>query len=339
MSDNDLRIGIVGLGFGRWHAQTLVNLDGARLVAVADRRAPDLHDFASRYGATPYPDAIEMIQRAELDVVSVCVSPRGRGPVLEASAARGVAMFVEKPWATDVKQARRYAEICRASSAPVMVGFSFRFHPAVRRLRALIDSELGPARLASGHYVHAWLPPADFWLWDPANGNGFINENACHLLDVVCHLLGRPTRVSAEAANFSGSPSEDAVVVTLRFQSGSLAALTFALASKRGMVASPRLDLVTENGKAALLGKDHIWHGLEWAPAGDAHTYRLQAPPETAAATRYTDAWRHFLHCVRDAATPSSPIEDGVRGVELAAAIGQAIRIGAAVELDAVGPM
>ena len=334
MSDTDLRIGIVGLGFGRWHAQTLAHLDGARLVAVADRRAADLNGFAGRYGATPYPDAIKMIEQAELDAVSVCVSPKARGPVLEAAATRGLAMFVEKPWAADVEQARRYAEICRASPAPVMVGFSFRFHAAVRRLRTLIDQELGPVRLASGHYVHAWLPPAGSWLWDPANGNGFINENACHLLDVVCHLLGRPTRVSAEAANFSGSPSEDTAVATLRFESDGLAALTFALASKRGMVASPRLDLVTENGKAALLGKDHIWHGSAWSSLGDTETHRLRAPPEAASATRYTDAWRHFLDCVRDSASPSAPIEDGVRGVELAAAIGRAVRTGRAVEIN-----
>ena len=53
----------------------------------------------------------------------------GRGDVhAQAAVRRGVALFVEKPWAATVEQAERLAALCGDSRAPVMTAFSFRFH-------------------------------------------------------------------------------------------------------------------------------------------------------------------------------------------------------------------
>ena len=56
-----IRIGVIGLGFGRHHVRTLANMPDAQLVAVADR-SPDLpgglEGFAAAYGAAAYRDAL-----------------------------------------------------------------------------------------------------------------------------------------------------------------------------------------------------------------------------------------------------------------------------------------
>lgn len=330
---NEVRIGVLGLGFGQAHLQTLVNLPGVKVAAIADRSSEDLDRVAGHFGCRAFRDGVEMIHGGGLDAVSVCISPKSRGAILEAAAEKDVALFVEKPWASDPEQARRYARIVEGMRSPVMAGFSFRFHPAVQRLKELLDGQLGPVQLLSGHYVHAWLPPADFWLWDRENGNGFLNENSCHLLDVVCFLMGKPTRIQAEGANFSGSPSEDSVVLTLRFENGGIAALALGLADARGLRRSPRIELVAANGRAELVGDDHIWKALRWNLSGEKESREFKKDPERLAATRYSAALGKFVEAVRDGATAPVGVEDAVQAVDLAAAVRQSLESGRAVEI------
>jgi predicted dehydrogenase len=328
-----VRIGVVGYRFGQQHVSTLVNMPEAQLVAVADLESQNLQTAAQKYGFTPYQDAIEMLNREQLDAISICTSPKWRQPLIEAAAAKSLAMFIEKPWAGNRQHARQLAEICRRSNAPVMAGFSFRFHPAITKLRELLDGELGAPRMLNGQYVFGWLPPANHWLWDPANGNGFINENACHLLDAVCHLLGRPVRVTAEGGRFMQRPMEDSAAVVLRFESGAIAALTCGGIGASAFDDYPRIELQTASGQACLHGCHHIWNSLSWATARDTAVRHHSASPEQLGATRYTHAFQHFFRCIREGTPPSASVDDGVLIVDLAMAIMESSRTGQTVTL------
>jgi myo-inositol 2-dehydrogenase/D-chiro-inositol 1-dehydrogenase len=335
-----LRIGVIGLKFGRQHVRTLANMDDAQLVAVADRN-PVLHGapgglevYAASYGARAYHDGIDMIEREELDAVSLCVSPRGRAPLIVAAADAGLPMFVEKPWASDLEHARQLARLCRDHEATVMVAFSFRFHPAIVRLRALIDGELGSPWLLNGEYVFNWVPPAGHWLWDPGNGNGFFNENSCHLFDALCYLLGDPVSVMAEATNPMGAPSEHAAAIALRFADGAIAALTVGGIGAGAFREFPRIDLVAAHGQARLSGREHIWDRLSWATREGDAVHQVIRPPEALGSTRYTHAFQHFFECIRAGVQPSVGVEDGVKTVALAMAVYESARTGNKVNID-----
>ncbi len=334
-----LRVGVIGLRFGRQHVRTLANMEGVKLVAVADRggeweQAPgSLEAYARHYGASAYRDGIAMMDGEELDAVSLCTSPRTRAPLIEHAARQGIALFVEKPWATDLAHAQELARLCRQHQAFVMTAFSFRYHPAIVRLRELMAGELGPGWLLNGEYVFGWRPPDDAWLWDPANGNGFFNENSCHLFDAVCSLLGDPVSVTAQAINPLGTPSEHAAAVTLRFAQGAVAALTIGGIATRAFRRFPRIDVVTANGQAHLFGREHVWDGLRWATrdADDAH--ELLRPPEALGSTRYTHAWQHFVECVRTGRQPETGVEAGVRAVAVAMGVYESARGGQPVSI------
>jgi len=153
---NQIRIGVIGLGFGQLHVHALANMSQARLAAVADLKADlpgGLDAYAARYGANAYRDGIEMIEKENLDAVSICTSPLYREALITAAARKGLPMFVEKPWATNLAHAQKLADACERYHARVMLGFSFRFHPVVVNLRQLIDGRLGAGLLLSGEYV------------------------------------------------------------------------------------------------------------------------------------------------------------------------------------------
>lgn len=329
-----LRVGVVGLGFGEHHVRTLTNLGDVHLVAVADNVDDRRKRIADAYKAHGYSDGVEMLEKEELDAATVCVSPRFREPLLRAAGRRSVPLFVEKPWAGNLAQARRLQRIVEEMSLPVMLGFSFRFHPAVVRLRALMDGDLGAGWMANGEYVFDFLPPPEAWLWDPENGGGIFTENSCHLFDAVCSLMGEPEWVSAAGGTYVGRPSEEAAAVTIRFDGGGVAALTIGGIGARAFHEFPRLDVYTENGHAKLRGENHTWVELEWALRSESETHKFSGYPEQLGSTRYTHALRQFVDCIRSGTPSPATVADGVRSVRLAQAVYRSVRSGSPVAMS-----
>lgn len=331
-----VRIGVIGLRFGQHLVRTLANMPGVKLAAVADRSShfvEGLDAYAAGVGAKAYIAGMSMIEQEALDAVVLAISPKHRASLIEAAARRGLPMFVEKPWAVNTAHARQLADLCERLNATVMLGFSFRFLPAIIRLKTLLTADLGDPWILNGNYIFAWIPPADSWLWNSENGGGFFNENSGHLFDAVCYLMGQPVSVMAEASNFTGSPSEDAACVTLRFENGGIAALTIGGVGTKAIKNYPYINLFTANGQAQLIGHEHIWDSLTWTTHDASTKQTFAAAPESLGSTRYTTAMQHFVECVRSGAKPTATVEDGILAVTLAEAIYESARTGKKVLL------
>ena len=331
-----IRFGVIGLRFGRNLVSTLAHLDDAQLIAVADRSTEfplGIEAYAARYGAKAYKDSGTMLEHEELDAIIVATSPRRRAEVIEQAAKLNLPMFVEKPWATNLDHAQELATLCKQHNATVMLGFSFRFLPAITRLKALMAGELGAGWMLNGNYTFSWIVPSEHWLWSPENGNGFFNENSGHLFDAVCYLMGKPVSVMAEGGNFTNSPSEDSAAVTMRFENGGIAALTIGGIGTGAISNYPQINVYTANGQAQLNGEGHIWKSLNWTTRGDATTQTLTTSPEALGDTRYTHAIKHFIECIRSGEQPTATIEDGVTAVALAEAVYESARTGKKVIL------
>ncbi|MCY3832616.1 MAG: Gfo/Idh/MocA family oxidoreductase [Chloroflexi bacterium] len=331
------KVAVVGLRFGQFLVRALAHLEGAQLVALADRSpkiVEGLDTYAARYGAKAYRSSDDMFANEALDAVAIATAPRARAAIIEQAAARGIAMFVEKPWATNPSHAAQLAAICQRHDATVMLGFSFRFHPVIARLRKLLDGELGEGWMLNGEYVFDYLPPEDGWFWDPANGNGMFNENSCHLFDAVCYLMGKPVSVTAEAARFVGRPSEEAAAISLKFESGGIAALTVGGYGANAHWDYPRIDITTRHGQARLRGRHHMWDSLAWAKRSEDTVSAYTQPAEILGTTRYTHAFTHFFERLRTGEQPSATIEDGMLSVAIADAVAKSARSGVKVSLD-----
>jgi predicted dehydrogenase len=326
-----LRIGVVGLGFGLQHVRTLANLADAQLVAVSDRNNSQLESVAQKYGATPYRDALEMIEKEGLDALSICTAPHTRAGLIEAAAKKNLPMLIEKPWSASVEQGKQLQALC--GEALVMPAFSFRFHPVVVRLKTLLESELGNGWILNGNYLFGWNPPSEGWLWKKDSGGGFFNENSCHLLDVICYLLGEPISVMAEATNPQNSPSENAAALSIAFASGAIAALTLGGVGAGAWKETGRIDLIAEKGQARLTAREHVWEKLEWTRRGDDSVQTLHSNPEALGETRYSHGFRHFLQCIKTGEKPTATLADGLRCVALAEAIYKSAHTGQKVKI------
>ena len=149
------RIGIIG--FAHMHINNVAALYAehpqVEIVACADtvpdkpelREAPytrvwNLKNAQTKIGISQtYDDYYEMLEKEQLDIV-ICCSENAKHPdVVEACAAAGVNVCVEKPMAMSLSYALRMVRACQAAETKMIINWPITWSPAARKAKSLID--------------------------------------------------------------------------------------------------------------------------------------------------------------------------------------------------------
>jgi predicted dehydrogenase len=134
-----LRLGVVGVGsLGRHHARILSTLPGVDLVAVVDTNAERAAESALANRSRALADFRALL--GEVDAVTIAVPTELHREVALPFLAAGVPVLVEKPLARSVAEADSMIEAAARAGAPLAVGHTERFNPAVVAARPLIDN-------------------------------------------------------------------------------------------------------------------------------------------------------------------------------------------------------
>jgi len=213
---NRLRLGVIGAGaWGRNHVRTVAGLADAELAAVCDLDAKVRERVGRQHpSAHVTADVADRLSRVDAVVVA---SPAGTHATLALQCIEaGKPCLVEKPFALSVHDAEAVARAAAARRVPVLAGHLLLFHPAVERLRALVQGgELGRIYYLYGLRVNLGQVRADenaLWSFGP------------HDVSVALYLLGEaPVRVAAHGRSYLQPKVEDVVFLTMEFGSGVLA--------------------------------------------------------------------------------------------------------------------
>ncbi len=340
---NDVRIGIIGLNLGQWQIETLAALGGAQVAAVADNaaqiRVPNkgqmtVADYAESIGAAAFADGVEMIREADLDAVSVCVSPKWREPLLAAAAQKGLPVLMEKPMACCTAQAERLAKIAADAGIMFMMEYPLRYYPAMMKLKSLLDEgPLGKPLSVTAELQASHRPGENHWLWDPCNGNGYLNECITHLYDTLCFVCGKPRKVYASGGSYWG-PADMAAsaAAVIEFANGSSAAINGGGLGSRAFRGPMYVHVYAENGEALVTGPTWMYDKIEWAlHEDDEKSVEVFDLPPRRQIMRYN--MEHFIECVREGNTPSCGAEDGLNAMRIVDGLKQSIAAGQAVAL------
>ena len=140
---SELRIGLIGLGqVGKVHVNAYRTLQGARLVAVAEPHKPSLDALDPALGVATYSDAKTMLDEQKLDIVTIATPCATHEAITLMAAERGINVLCEKPIALTPEAARRMIEGCSKAGVRLFYGSTYRFLPAVRKTRALVQEGL-----------------------------------------------------------------------------------------------------------------------------------------------------------------------------------------------------
>lgn len=140
-----IRVLVAGLGnMGRSHALAYHRDPAFELVGLVNRSAPTLDPALAGYAVTP--DFHEALARLKPDLVCVSTYSDSHADYAIAAMEAGAHVFVEKPLATTVADARRVADCAARTGKKVVVGYILRHHPSWMRL-------IAEARALGGPYV------------------------------------------------------------------------------------------------------------------------------------------------------------------------------------------
>jgi predicted dehydrogenase len=145
-------------------------------------------------------------------------------PCIEA-ARRGKHVLCEKPLGMTAEESHLMWREAEAAGVVNMCGFNYRFVPAVRLARELLEAgDLGDVVHFRARYLQSWGWDADegVWRFDPAQaGTGAIGDLGTHIIDIARYLVGEITAVSAHVrAIVPGRRVDDHFVATIEFENG-----------------------------------------------------------------------------------------------------------------------
>lgn len=226
------RVGIIGAGdIAVMHAQAYGELaEECELVAIADTdedRARRLAEAAGTEVET-FADYCRLLEREDIDVVSVCTPPYVREAPIVAALAAGKHVMAEKPLAASLEECDAMLGAAAKHNRKLAVMLQTRFELSVRQIRHLVASGAIGAPLFASAANHHWRGERYYgkpWrgTWERERG-GVLMNLGIHTLDVLLWTLGELSSVRADMATLGNRiETEDAAAASLKFACGALA--------------------------------------------------------------------------------------------------------------------
>ncbi len=234
-TSSPLRHAVIGVGAGIYHLhQAGLTLDDVQVVGVSDVVPNPGQERADELDAPFYLDHRKMLAETKPDV-TVIITPHPFHAALAIDALNaGSHVLVEKPIAVQVAEADAMIAAAEANNRLLAVNFQHRFRPDVQAIKQLISSGgLGKIQRVTG--VQPWLRTAAYFrqagwrgTWK-GEGGGVLMNQAPHDLDLLCYLVGLPSRLFALAnTRFHAIETEDTVTALLEWPDGGQGSLYFS---------------------------------------------------------------------------------------------------------------
>ena len=351
-----LRVGLLGLNYGaRVHLPAYKASGKYELVAVC-ARSPGRAEAVAREHKVPlwFSDPRPLIARPDLDLVSIATPPGTHGRFAAAALAAGKHVVAEIGLVPTAADARVLADMARDNHRIAAAAYVLRFLPMLRTVSEMLaQNAIGKPRLMRFNFFESFLarPEPDWrlnWMWDAGSGGGVLATYVAHALDLARRWFGPVCEVDATLATLAEldslaggrHPAEDTGRVTLRFDSGVLAAFDFSAA-----VARARTSIELHGSEASLL-VDGFGDELSLLPMGEDKARPVYPAPalleETRGQSGVPGAFQQFLSLVaQGAAAGSAPpdlptFDDGLEVARLVDAVRLAAREGRRVRLDEI---
>lgn len=242
-----------------------------------------------------------------------------------ACANAGCHLLLEKPVSDRMDGLAELKSVVAERAVRVLVGFQFRFHPALRRIQALLrDGTIGVplhGRAVWGEHLPSWHPWEDWHVGYAARPDlgGGVHHTICHPIDYLRMLFGDPVGVSAMLTTDGhlGLDVAEAADVLLRFGGGATAQFHLDYWSQPAV---HRLEVLGSRGSVEwdyIQGTFRIWDN-------DAGSWRSESYPGVPERNGLFQAeTKHFLDVVSGRENPICTLDDGIDAVRLCVAIEQ----------------
>ncbi|MFC6331813.1 Gfo/Idh/MocA family protein [Paenibacillus septentrionalis] len=259
---SQVRIGMVGYKFmGKAHSNAyrvlpmfFPNSTVPQMKAICGRNQEALETARKQFGwEEAVTDWRELLKRDDIDLIDINAPSDAHKEIAIAAARAGKHIFCEKPLALTLSDAREMLAEAEAAGVKHMVGFNYRFAPAVQLAKKLIDEgRIGKINHFRGQFLQDWIMDPQFplvWrLQKEIAGSGSLGDLGAHVIDMARYLVGEFSEVIGMSETFikerpiaenmtglsakGGSSTEmgqvtvdDATLMMARFENGALGSI------------------------------------------------------------------------------------------------------------------
>lgn len=197
----EIRVGILGTGIiAHEHAQRYQAIEGVKIVAACDILSDKLNKFCDKYGIEHrYADYRKMLERDDIDAVSVCVHNNLHTPLAIAVMKSGKDCYCEKPLAGTYKDALAIVNAAKETGRKLHVQLAFLYIAGTHAAKKLIaDGKLGKIYHARSYgYRRRGRPFVDGYAEKEFNskywaGGGALYDMGVYHISRLLYLLDLP---------------------------------------------------------------------------------------------------------------------------------------------------
>lgn len=346
---SEVGMGIIGCGaIAPIHAQSIVDIQDAKLVAVSDVVEESARKLADRFPAAVYTDYHELLKRDDIQAVSLCVPSGMRAEIAEACAKAGKHILAEKPLEVNSERIDRVIKAVDAAGVRLGCIFQYRFADGPAQIRKALDSgRFG--RLVLGDAYIKWYRSQEYYnsgAWRGTrklDGGGCLMNQGIHQIDLLLWFFGPVKTVTAQTAlvGHTGIEVEDLACAMLTFENGAMGVVEGSTAIWPGHPA--RVEVHGTEGSAVLEdGELKSWSFKTEAPEDAAVLSGMKGAVLGSGASDPISSLKHeghrrqiedFIHALRDNREPAIDGREGRRSVELIEAIYRSAESGKTVTL------
>ena len=226
-----IKTAVLGLGkMGLSHLAIARAHPDIELVAGCDSSSY-LTDVLSTYsGLKCHADFDRLLSEEKLDAVLIATPSRSHAAMVTKALERGLHVFCEKPFVLDPADGARLVELAQQRRVVNQVGYHYRFVGAFQEAARIVRS----GALGEVHHVRAEAygpvvlrPSGSTWRSAKVEGGGALYDYACHALDLLNYVAGKPAGVQGVVRHGVFSRDvDDEVYALFRYPGGASAQLS-----------------------------------------------------------------------------------------------------------------
>jgi len=298
-----LGVAVIGTGFwGKNHARVYKELESTELVAVCDQEAQRAKKVADQFSVKAFTDSARMLQDEAIEAVSICTWSTSLAREALKALKAGKHVLVEKPMATNTRQAQKLLLTAEENGLHFTVGFLMRFIPGIQDIREAVKTrKIGDLVCATAKRVSQWP--------ERIGDVGVVKDTAIHDIDVVRFIFGEdPVNVYAKTGCMRHRKFEDYAQIMLTFKGGKSAFI------ESNWLTPYKTRTLTVTGSDAIMRLDYITQEL-WIEAAKENLqpkYPWQEPLKVEL--------QHFADCITKREKPKVTGTDGIKALRIAEA-------------------
>jgi D-xylose 1-dehydrogenase (NADP+, D-xylono-1,5-lactone-forming) len=323
MNDKSIKIGMVGCGeISHTHAEAVNNINDAAFITCCDVVEDKARNWSERYKCNSYYTDLEtMLNNEKVDALVLCTWPIQHLEQIEIAMSHGIKNFLcEKSMSLLGTEALKIYHVIKEHNAFLMEACKYRYHPAVKKIEALLNSnELGKIDNISATFSN-YEPDDDVntntgnWRYRYDCGGGVAYDWMSYLVNAANHFSkSKPKRVFA-----SGTVSKRFNVITrlyglIEYENG----ITANISSSKNASFSQELKITCAKGI--------INSPVTWGIFGDVSLSCNKRIPEWPYIhtdfheIKHKDSFilqmQNFINAIQGKSIPTIPLEESVINV------------------------